>query len=462
MARNGSGTYNLPAGNPVTTGTTISSTWANSTLSDMATALTGSIASDGQTTASGNLPMGGFIHTNVGNATVRTNYASAGQVQDGTLTYLTSVAGTDTITAVGAVGMTAYATGQKFTFVSAGANTGAATININSIGAKALTKNGATALSAGDIPSGAAVEVVYDGTQFQVVSAMPVTATGDVVGPASATDNAVVRFDATTGKLIQNSVVIIADTTGDVTGVGNLTASGNLTAGGIATIGAGSASTPSLTTTGDTNTGIFFPAADTIAFAEGGVESMRINASGNVGIGGSPAYRFDVTASAANSYIGFHQNTANTADDNMYLYQMGANANAANATFLYCHTSTTQRFTVKGNGGIANYQANDTNLSDERVKKDIVDAGNYLTKICAIPVKTFLYKDQSDTFLNLGVIAQDVEAVAPELVDASGFGETPDDGVPLKSIYQTDLQYALMKCIQELNAKFEEYKASHP
>lgn len=171
MARNGSGTYNLPAGNPVTTGTTISSTWANSTLSDMATALTGSIAADGQTTASGNLPMGGFIHTNVGNATVRTNYASASQVQDGTLTYLTSVAGTNTITAVGAVGMTAYATGQKFTFVSAGANTGAATININSIGAKALTKNGATALSAGDIPLGAAVEVVYDGTQFQVVSA---------------------------------------------------------------------------------------------------------------------------------------------------------------------------------------------------------------------------------------------------------------------------------------------------
>ena len=186
MARNGSGTYNLPAGNPVTTGTTISSTWANTTLSDMATALTGSIAADGQTTASGNLPMGGFIHTNVGNATVRTNYTSAAQVQDSTLTYLTSVAGTDTITAVAAVGMTAYATGQKFTFVSAGANTGAATININSIGAKALTKNGTTALSAGDIASGSAVEVVYDGTQFQVISSVPSAATGDVVGPASA------------------------------------------------------------------------------------------------------------------------------------------------------------------------------------------------------------------------------------------------------------------------------------
>ena len=49
---------------------------------------------------------------------------------------------------------------------------------------------------------------------------------------------------------------------------------------------AGTASAPALIGT-DTNTGIFFPAADTIAFAEGGVEAMRINSSGNVGIGTS-------------------------------------------------------------------------------------------------------------------------------------------------------------------------------
>jgi len=48
---------------------------------------------------------------------------------------------------------------------------------------------------------------------------------------------------------------------------------------------AGTASLPALTTTGDLNTGIFFPAADTIAFAEGGAEAMRIDSSGNVGIG---------------------------------------------------------------------------------------------------------------------------------------------------------------------------------
>ena len=46
----------------------------------------------------------------------------------------------------------------------------------------------------------------------------------------------------------------------------------------------GSASTPSITNDGDTNTGIFFPAADTIAFAEGGAEIARFDSSGNLGI----------------------------------------------------------------------------------------------------------------------------------------------------------------------------------
>jgi hypothetical protein len=251
------------------------------------------------------------------------------------------------------------------------------------------------------------------------------------------------------------TVITLPATSGTMALAGGAGSFTTLAASGVATFSAGSASAPAITTSGDTNTGVFFPAADTIAFAEGGTESMRIDASGNVGIGGTPTYRFDVTASAANSYIGFHQNTANTADDNMYLFRMGANANTANATFLYCQTSTTQRFTVRGNGGIANFSANNVNLSDERVKKDIVEAGSYLDKICAIPVRTFLYKDQTDDELNLGVIAQEVEAVAPELVSNDGFGETPEDGIPLKTIYQTDLQYALMKCIQEQQALIE-------
>jgi hypothetical protein len=172
-------------------------------------------------------------------------------------------------------------------------------------------------------------------------------------------------------------------------------------------------------------------------------EAMRIDASGSVVIGttdtslsSGAGIKFNPQASQPN--MGIVINNAG-AGSNYHYY----NTNATNNGF---------RFYVRNDGGIANFSANNSNLSDERTKKNINNAGNYLDKICAIPVRTFLYKDQDDTQLNLGVIAQEVEAIAPELVDVSGFGETPEDGIPLKAIYQTDLQYALMKSIQELKA----------
>jgi hypothetical protein len=72
-----------------------------------------------------------------------------------------------------------------------------------------------------------------------------------------------------------------------------------ISASSTATFAAGAVGTPSITTTGDTNTGIFFPAADTIAFTEGGVESMRITSAGYVGIGTTgPAAKLDVNGGA--------------------------------------------------------------------------------------------------------------------------------------------------------------------
>jgi hypothetical protein len=80
MSRNGSGTYTLPAGNPVVTGTTISSTWANSTLTNIASALTDSLAADGQTTATGNLKMGNNRITGLADGIAATDAASITQV----------------------------------------------------------------------------------------------------------------------------------------------------------------------------------------------------------------------------------------------------------------------------------------------------------------------------------------------------------------------------------------------
>ena len=135
--------------------------------------------------------------------------------------------------------------------------------------------------------------------------------------------------------------------------------------------------------------------------------------------------------------------------------------NDATSAFFQGSDTTGIRFQVRSNGGIANYQANDANLSDAREKTNIQLAGSYLDKICSIPVKTFNYIDQNrenDDGLTLGVIAQDVQAVAPELVMESDWG-TEDEPRMRLSIYQTDLQYALMKCIQELKAEVDSLKA---
>jgi hypothetical protein len=114
--------------------------------------------------------MGNYAHTGVAAATVRTMYATAGQAQDSAFTFLTSPAGTNTMTAIASLGMSAYVTGQRFFFVAPTTNTGACTLNINAIGIKSITKLGTTALVAGDVISGAIIQVVYDGTEFQLLN----------------------------------------------------------------------------------------------------------------------------------------------------------------------------------------------------------------------------------------------------------------------------------------------------
>jgi len=190
MPRNGSGTYTLPAGNPVVTGTTISSTVQNNTMSDVATAITNSLAKDGQTTPTANLPMGGFKLTGLGAGSAATDSANLGQIQAQAYLLLGSVSGTDTITATSNPVIDAYASGQTFRFVAANTNTGAVTINLNSLGAKDITKDGSLALVAGDIVSGGLYEVTYDGTRFQIRNVSKVTIGDDSVTAAALADSA--------------------------------------------------------------------------------------------------------------------------------------------------------------------------------------------------------------------------------------------------------------------------------
>ena len=132
-----------------------------------------------------------------------------------------------------------------------------------------------------------------------------------------------------TAITLGNTAVYLGNTT---TSLGNVTltnvtiSSGNVSVS-TATVGAGSNTAPSITTTGDTNTGIFFPAADTIAFTEGGVESMRIDSAGKVGVGITPSawlstskamqvgYMSLVDRNLTEAYVGhnFFYNSSNSA-----------------------------------------------------------------------------------------------------------------------------------------------------
>lgn len=171
MPRNGSGLFNLPSQSPAISGTLITAADRNAIDNDIATALTQSLSADGQTTVTANLPLNSHKLTGLIAGTEATDSVNLGQVQSAASTLLGSVSGTDTITATLSPTLTAYASGQMFKLIPANNNTGAVTLNINSLGAKAITKNGATALAADDLVAGVVYIVEYDGTQFQAIGA---------------------------------------------------------------------------------------------------------------------------------------------------------------------------------------------------------------------------------------------------------------------------------------------------
>jgi hypothetical protein len=135
----------------------------------------------------------------------------------------------------------------------------------------------------------------------------------------------------------------------------------NPTIAGAASFADGSASAPAITNTGDTNTGIFFPAADTIAFSEGGTESARFDSSGNLGIGtASPAAKLHISSSSSvgarvettGAGAGFVEVKNNAGSS--YLGQDGTGGyllTAYSAPFLF-YTNNTERMRLDASGNL--------------------------------------------------------------------------------------------------------------
>lgn len=199
MARNGSGTYNrihnwvqdADADIPIT------ASRMDAEDDSIATALTNSIAKDGQTTPTANLPMGGFKHTNAADGSARTDYATLGQHQDSAGQYAVATGSSNAYAITLSPAITAYATGQVFRFQANHANTGAATLNVSAVGAKDIKMADGTAPTAGDIPDDSYNTVLYDGTNF-ILLTVPQYA----IGTWTPTGNGV-TFSAASGRYIK-------------------------------------------------------------------------------------------------------------------------------------------------------------------------------------------------------------------------------------------------------------------
>ena len=210
MSFNGSGTFVInSAGQPVVANTVISATTFNALTADLANGLTTCITKDGQTTPTANIPMGGFKITNLANGTAATDAATVAQIQSNGAALVT-VTGVDTLLGSLSPALTTYVTGAVYYFVAPATNTGAVTLNIDSLGAKNVTRDGSTVLVAGDIVSGEMVSVVYDDTRFQLISPvnsftnLNVSGTLTVAGQTSLNGNVTVG-DASADALTFNS-----------------------------------------------------------------------------------------------------------------------------------------------------------------------------------------------------------------------------------------------------------------
>ena len=246
---------------------------------------------------------------------------------------------------------------------------------------------------------------------------------------------------------------------GNVRASGNLEAVGNIVAGYVRSTG-GSAYQPAHSFNSDTNTGMFNPAADTLQFSTGGAYRWSTNNYATIinqdcGIGVTPLAKFHVNGvsivrsstgvgdfflgnNATANHFRFHTNNSDTYFDmncgNVYWRDGGS--------IRYRFFPSTANMTINGTL---------TQNSDIRIKENIVEIDDCIGKVQAMRGVYYNRTDFNTGPTKVGVIAQEVEAVLPELIL-----ENEDDG--LKSVAYSELTAVLINAIKEQQEIIEDLK----
>ena len=221
------------------------------------------------------------------------------------------------------------------------------------------------------------------------------------------------------------------------------------------------------------------------------VDAGAISGHGAVGVGGLVAARvFNITTPSSYSQFGMSITQASSsAPYGIYINYTGAAPDSnSDYNFLDFEDTGGTRFQVASDGDVKNHDNSYGALSDERIKQDIVDANSQWDDVKALKVRNFKMKDDIRQYgadkssLRIGLIAQEVESVSPNLVDenkpnpsdvlsSSEFGTLYEDGdtIPegkeigdvkevkenVKGIKYSVLYMKAIKALQEAMAKIE-------
>ena len=178
---------------------------------------------------------------------------------DALLGAITTGGSSNAYTLTTGLSLAGYVTGQSFDIIASFSNTSTVTIAVDGLATKAITKNGTTALASGDIVSGNAYRITYDGTRFQLMGA---------IGPGSQ------PLDATLTALAalswSSATPVIQFTAADTV---SLTSSPTFT--GVI-IGDGSVGTPAIRFGSDPDSGFYYSSSE-MAWSFGGVARLYTN-----------------------------------------------------------------------------------------------------------------------------------------------------------------------------------------
>jgi hypothetical protein len=177
-------------------------------------------------------------------------------------------------------------------------------------------------------------------------------------------------------------------------------------------------------------------------------ERMRIDSAGRAGftcVKDDNAAVYILHNGTNGTQYGIAVNTANDQND-------------STRYFLNCTGASTVRAVIRADGGLANYSANNANLSDINSKKDISPAADTWNCLKEWEIVNYRYKDQSaDADLNLGVIAQQVAESCPEVITV--FEEAKDDQPEKLGVKEQQMYWMAIKALQEAQVRIEQLES---